>query len=367
MNNEWAFLPMRGSNELLGDPDALSDRLQEDSYLLFRGILDPADLEALRLDVLGVLAGHGWVVGGDFLPDAIATGPAWHEDQEEYMRAYCDVQRLESFHTLAHDERLVGLLRQVVGPTAFPHPLKIARIGFPGDYEVSTPPHQDFPNNQGTPDLLASWIPLADCPRELGALAVLRGSHRYGMLPLALHPGAGKRQAEVPVEMLEQLHWVTTDFEAGDVLLFPSLTVHAALHNVTEFNLRLSVDFRWQQEGAALTEGCLLPHFQRIGWEEIYAGWSSDRWQYYWRDLDYEVVPFETFPVLGLEHDPGAIEGGVAFLDALREQVESGQVELSEDYWREVLTIEARTNRRLERREQRVAERIGDGGLQADL
>ena len=170
-----------------------------------------------------------------------------------------------------------------MGETAWPHPLKIARLSFPGHFEAATPPHQDFPNNQGTPDLTASWVPVGDCPRDLGGLAILRGSHRYGLLPLDRHLGPGNRRAVLPVEMLEQLHWVTTDFEAGDVLLFPSMAVHASLHNISEFNMRLSVDFRWQQEGEALTEIVLHPHFQRLTWDEIYAGWKSDKWQYYWR------------------------------------------------------------------------------------
>ena len=99
--------------------------------------------------------------------------------------------------------------------------------------------------------------------------------------------GPGRRQAKVPRKMLEELRWVTTDFAAGDVLIFNSLTVHAALHNVTEFDLRLSVDYRYQLEGEELTEVCLHPHFQRITWEDVYANWKSDRYQYYWKDLDF--------------------------------------------------------------------------------
>ena len=184
----------------------------------------------------------------------------------------------------------------MLGPTAFPHPLKICRIGFPEHYEATTPPHQDYPNNQGTTNLTAAWIPVGDVPMDLGPVAILRGSHRYGVLPLGGHMGPGRRQAKVPRKMLEELRWVTTDFSAGDVLVFTSMTVHAALHNITEIDLRLSVDFRYQLEGEALTEICLHPHFQRVTWEEIYAGWGSDRYQYYWKDLEYEVVPFETYP-----------------------------------------------------------------------
>jgi hypothetical protein len=61
-------------------------------------------------------------------------------------------------------------------------------------------------------------------------------------------------------------------------------------HNLE--NMRLSVDFRYQLEGEALTKGCLEPHFERISWEEIYRDWKSDKFQYYWRDKDYVEVPW---------------------------------------------------------------------------
>lgn len=360
MNNEWAFLPMRVSNELLGDPEALKARMEEDSYLYFQGIIDPEKLLDLRRQMLTVLDRHGLVMGGPLLMDGVVGAKTVHEDQEEFLEVYNEVQRIEALHALAHDPRLTDVMRQVLGPTAFPHPLKIARLAFPGQYEVSTPPHQDFPNNQGTPSLTASWIPVGDCPRELGSIAILRGSHRYGLLPLAIHPGAGKRQTVIPPEMAEELRWVATDFAIGDVLLFPSLTVHAALHNATEFNLRMSVDFRFQQEGEALTPICLEPHFQRQTWEDIYAGWSSAQHQYYWRDLDFEVVPFETFEVDGMRVNSGYEGDGRAFETALREQVMAGTVDLPQQDWELVFRVEARRAARTARRETAVADLMSE-------
>lgn len=357
MNNPWAFLPMRSSNDLIGDAGALRERMDEDSYLYFERLIDPAKVMALRLRILEALAEKGWVEGGPFTMQGITKIRPLHEDQEEFFEGYHAVQRIEELHALAHDDDLMSVMQQVVGETAFPHPLKIARLGFPAHYEVSTPPHQDYPNNQGTPSLTASWIPVGDCPRDLGALAVLRGSHRYGVLPLAPHPAAGNRQAVVPDEMLRELRWVTTDFAAGDVLLFGSHTVHAALHNASEFNLRVSVDFRYQREGEALTELVLHPHFGRLTWDEIYAGWKSDRYQYYWRDLDYEIVPFEEFPLAGEAAGTGELAADDTPLGtAIVEGVQSGELEFSPEEWREILALEAKRNARHERHLRRIGE-----------
>lgn len=348
MNHDWLFLPMRESNKLLGDPEALRQRLDEDSYLFFRAVLDPDAVVELRRELLDVLHRHGWIKGGLSLLDAKAVCRPFHEEMSEHAPVYDDIQRLESFHTFAHRDDLMDIMRQVLGPSAFPHPLKICRIGFPEFYEATTPPHQDYPNNQGTTALTAAWIPVGDVPKDLGPVAVLRGSHKYGLLPLIGHMGPGRRQAKLPREMVEELRWVTTDFAAGDVLLFPSLTVHAALHNITEFDLRLSVDFRYQLEGEALTEICLHPHFQRLDWEDVYSGWKSDELQYYWRDLDYEVVPFEKYPV---ERGEG------------REEDEFG---FTPDEWVEILTVDKRWDARYHRRLERLAEVFGEPVPQTD-
>ena len=326
MNNLWAFLPMRESNDLLGDPAALRERLDEDSYILLRQVIDPARIQAVRDDVLDILCRTGWILGGRYLADAISCVSPLSEFDEAFQDAYQEIQRLEAFHTLAHDPTLVEVMRQVVGASAFPHPLKIARLSFPANHEVSTPPHQDFPNNQGTPSLTASWIPLGDCPANQAGLAVLRGSHRHGVLGLAHHPGPGNRQAVIPTEMLAELHWVTTDFCAGDILLFPSTAVHASLNNDTD-SMRLSVDYRYQMEGEPLTPIVLEPHFQRQTWDQVYEGWEHSELKYYWRDLDFEVVPFEEFPL-----------------------VDGPPPEMPRDeLWRHLLRQEARHNKRMER------------------
>lgn len=318
MNNLWAFAPMVSSNELLDRPDALAERMDEHGYLLFRKLLDPDAIAAVRRDVMGVLARRGWILGGDSEYAAGAMTVPVREGEDEYFAAYDEVQKLESFHTLAHDEALLRVMRLVVGETAFPHPLKVARLVFPSAPEVSTPPHQDFLNNQGSPKLTAAWIPLDDCPMQKGTIAVLRGSHRYGVLPLAWHLGPGNRQAVLPAEMQEELRWVTTDMEIGDVLVFGALTVHAALNNGTT-EMRLSADFRFQPEGAPLSDRVLKPHFERLTWEEIYAGWSSDRFKYYWRDLDFEVVPYDETPLHSSEPTDEDLSQALLF-ERIREQ-----------------------------------------------
>lgn len=78
-----------------------------------------------------------------------------------------------------------------------------------------------------------------DCPRSLGPLAVLHGSHRQGLLD---HQHAGPRGMS-----LDDLpgDWRSADFGIGDVCLFQDFLIHRALPNQTAAELRLSVDYRF--------------------------------------------------------------------------------------------------------------------------
>src|SRR5687768_7143962 len=142
MNNYWAFAPMTDSSDLCDDADALRERMDEDGYLYVRGLLDPDRVMAVRGEILAILAEHGWIAGGKRLERARAVGTPWREGDDEYFDVYDELQKLESFHTLAHDDRLLGVMRAVVAETAFPHPLKVARLVFPSNPTVTTPPHQ---------------------------------------------------------------------------------------------------------------------------------------------------------------------------------------------------------------------------------
>jgi ectoine hydroxylase-related dioxygenase (phytanoyl-CoA dioxygenase family) len=284
---------MRASNDLLGAPDRLAERLRETGYLLFRDILPPQPLRELRDQITGILSDVGWIEGGENRDRALVCTTPHREGEPGFFDAYDPIMRLEAFHSLPHRPELLAVMREVLGESAFPHPLGVCRLVFPGYPEISTPPHQDYRNNQGTVNLTAAWIPLGDCSRADGGLAVLEGSNRAGLLPLQFSLGPGNRGA-ILSEDLQQLRWVTTDFRLGDVLLFPALTVHSALHNRAGTSMRLSVDFRYQLEGEALTPSCLEPHFGRLSWEEIYRAWQSDDLKYYWRDRRFMTVPWDT-------------------------------------------------------------------------
>lgn len=286
------YTEMKTANMHLADATALRAQMSRDGYLYFRDLLPASAIIETRSAILEVLARHGCIRDGADRDKAISVVMPFREGEDAFFKVYDEIVRLEAFYALAHHPDLTAVMRDVLGETAFPHPLSIVRLVFPENEEVTTPPHQDFPNNQGSQSLTATWIPLIECPAEMGGLGVLEGSHRFGVLPLKSHLGAGNRQAALP-DAVSDLHWVSTDFHVGDVLMFGAMTVHAARVNLHPNRMRLSVDFRFQTEGDALTPICLQPHFERLTWPEVYRGWASDDLQYYWKDKSFTVAEFD--------------------------------------------------------------------------
>lgn len=287
--------------------DALLERFLQDGYLYLPGLMNPSILTSLRQQIIDICEQCKWLKPGTNPLDAISWIVPKVEGEEGYFEVYDRVQRLQDFHALPHHKAIGEVMRALLGPSAFPHPLSIARLVFPDNQDWSTPPHQDFPNNQGTSELYASWIPLSDCPSNMGPLAILEGSNHLGLLPLEFSLGDGHRQSSLSGEALS-LDWVGGDFKLGDAIIFHSHTVHRAQPNNSE-RMRLSVDYRFQAEGQDITESCLTPHCNRQSWSDIYAGWDREELKYYWENKRLNLVPWnDSYGRLPDSHMPGAVK-----------------------------------------------------------
>lgn len=282
--------PFEDSSDLLGDSQAIRDRAERDGYFYVRGLLPTERVLGVRRDIVTILDRHGWLQAGTDSMDGIADMSALtNEGEPAFMAVYDEVQRLESFHRLALEPALIDFLGDLFDDTVLAHPRNIARLMFPQNNTNKTPPHQDFIHIQGTENTWTCWAPLGDCPRELGGLEILAGSHHAGLLPGRVAPGAGG--VGVDTDGVAGT-WRAGDLQAGDVLLFQSLTVHQGTSNTTADRMRLSVDYRYQPLSEPVVEGSLLPHHGRLTWDDIYADWSDDAPRYYWRELDVTLGEF---------------------------------------------------------------------------
>jgi hypothetical protein len=260
-------IPFQDSRPLLGTSAELRARAKMDGYLFFRGLLPPADVLSVRRALLVEVGRSGWLDDAGSEDARVRSGvepvlegddPAW---RDFYVRAY----RRPELHALNRHPILSGTFEALFGEAVLAHPRVIARVMFPNTSRFTTPPHQDHFHIGGTPETWTAWIPLGDCPVELGGLAIAIGSHQGGDFPVERAEGAGGHAVACRPDWV----WATGAFRAGDVLAFHSHTVHQADDNASRDCLRLSCDFRFQALSAPVDPSSLRPHRDWLTWEEV--------------------------------------------------------------------------------------------------
>lgn len=285
--------PLTDSSDALDDVGELRRRADADGYLFFRGLLPADAVTDVRDDVYSVLEADRILVPGDpgvVDRDAVDAIPAdqLRMDIGIPHESYVRVQQVQPLHRLPHHPNLVGLYERLLGTEIFVHPRHIVRAMTGHPALRPTPPHQDFPLVQGTTQTWTAWFPLDVAPIERGPLAVLRGSHHNGYLPISVAEGAGQIQAQLCTED----DWVGSAFEPGDVLTFTSLTVHRAIPATARDKIRLSMDVRYQAADQPIEERALRNHAQ-VEWDEIYRGWDTDDVQFYWSSSTPRLSPWD--------------------------------------------------------------------------
>ncbi|MFE7845286.1 phytanoyl-CoA dioxygenase family protein [Microbacterium sp. NPDC057407] len=290
----FTYSSFTDATTLLGDPLALREQAARDGYLFFRGLLPRSAVEDVRADIARVLTDDGTLSdqdSGEVNRETVDSIPstAMRLDIGVSEASYVRIQQVESLHLLPHHPTLVGLYEQLFGESVFVHPRHIVRAMTGHPALRPTPPHQDFPLIQGSQNTWTAWFPLADTPLSRGPLSVLRGSHREGYIPIAPAEGAGLIEALL---CRDEDDWITGAFEAGDVLTFPSLTVHRAVPATDRAHIRLSMDIRFQPASEPIEARSLTNHSDR-DWEEIYADWTSTDMQYYWRADKPSISPWD--------------------------------------------------------------------------
>jgi len=278
------------STTLLADGDALRARLDRDGYLFIRGLLPAATILAARERLLTKAATGGWLDPHSPIEAGIADPTAACKDPEDrYMRVFRGLWMDEELHRLRLHRVVTDLFARIFGEPALVHPMFVQRNIFPqtDSFDFTTGAHQDRVHIGGATSY-ALWMPLGDCPREKGPLAVAAGSHTHGILATKVGSGAGGMDIAVPIPGT----WLTGAFKAGDGLIFRDVTVHKALPNRTR-EIRMSFDARYQPVSQPVADTNMVPYAGCGGWEDVYAGWERRDGQYYWKHLKLDVVPLD--------------------------------------------------------------------------
>jgi ectoine hydroxylase-related dioxygenase (phytanoyl-CoA dioxygenase family) len=278
------------STNLLADDHALRARLDRDGYLFIRGLLPAPTILAVRERLLAKAAAGGWLDRDSPVQAGIANPAAACKDPEDrYMRVFRGLWMDEELHRLRIHPVVTDLFTRIFGAPALAHPMFVQRNIFPqtGSFDFTTGMHQDRVHIGGATSY-ALWMPLGDCPREKGALAVAAGSHTKGILETRVGSGAGGMDIAVPIPGA----WRTGAFRAGDALIFQDVTVHKALANRTR-EIRMSFDARFQPVSQPIADTNMVPYPGCGTWEDVYGGWERKDGQYFWKDLALDIVPLD--------------------------------------------------------------------------
>jgi hypothetical protein len=257
-------------------PSKLASRMEEDGYLFFPNFLDREvvlnvrRLVTDRLRALGALDPDSLSLEAKALPGFVPTfGPEALTSNNPAL------------DQMLHAGKVIDFFGNFLGGPPRYFEYSWFRTIFPGR---GTRPHSDIVYmGRGSRNIFTTWIPIGDIPLQTGGLMILEGSHRKLELtsylqrdvdeyctnyPDAEDIASGKKSwqwdgavSNDPVALRQQLgaRWLTTEFKAGDVVIFSAQTVHGSLDNSSE-KIRLSVDCRYQLASEPFDERWVGPN-----------------------------------------------------------------------------------------------------------
>jgi hypothetical protein len=240
--------PLEDASASLGDPAALRERVSRDGFLFLRALIPREHVWALRRFILEYARSAGWLHPASPADDARGWPGKRIGDYEagDWIELQARVQMSHELWEVGDSIEIHRVFHAATGRSSFVYNgMNTCRV-VSAHPDMVALPHQDAHYVRALGEFWTAWIPLGDCPLELGPLAALPGSHHDGLRP---HSGEGIFQGGVALP--EDTVWHTADFECGDVLLLTQHTLHRSLPNVSGDRLRISGDFRygfWSEE-----------------------------------------------------------------------------------------------------------------------
>lgn len=242
-------------------PERLRQHMAEDGYLFLRNTLDREEVLAARRGVLEQLAAEGQLDPSVPLMEGVPkSGTTLYFEPELAQKNNVPLQYL----LYNPQGRLMRFFSSFLGGDILHFDFTWLRCISPG---LGTPSHCDIVYmGRGTRKLYTAWVPLGDVDFELGGLMLLENSHKnqrlqstYGQqdvdsycsnhpeYPTKLDSGQRGWLSEDPNHIRQKLggRWLTSEYNAGDVVIFCMDIVHGGMDNRSN-RLRISSDSRYQ-------------------------------------------------------------------------------------------------------------------------
>lgn len=241
---------LRDSNDIMNDMEALRARLEEDGYLLIRGFHDRERIMSARMEFLRKLHSMGRLDPDYPLEEGVIAkdnkGAMWGGSGEKLQADFPHfLDTVNHPSVMEFFDRLLGgesMTYDYKWPRAIPH-------------GGNTGAHYDVVYmGRGTKRVYTMWTPFGDTSLEMGTLAMCLGSQHferikqtYGEMDVDRDNVATGWFSEDPIEIVDTFggQWATTEFQAGDAIIFGMYMMHTSLNNNTN-RYRISADTRYQ-------------------------------------------------------------------------------------------------------------------------
>lgn len=222
---------------------------KEHGYLLVKGLFQRAEIDVIRNEAKQVFIAQMHrlnLLQTDDVSEAMferGMAELFDADLQTFTNCGKQVQHLISLHRLSLDERVVRAI--VALGLEFPNVSTRPVLSFNSRrlakkevyWRLSS--HQDWRSMQGSLDAIVVWVPLVDINQSLGALGIVPGSHKLGLLQSEMSDGYGHIE-----DSMSTVEAVPVEVEGGDALFFSAFLVHQSGTSITDA-IRWSCHFRY--------------------------------------------------------------------------------------------------------------------------
>jgi len=226
--------PLTDSTSLIGNPEALKQRYEDEGVLFMRGVMDPELIGWAHQKYREALA-------AEELIDPAIEAPVWTGRKTDTWRP-CDAIGTTVWHEVVKQPELNSILRTVFETEPVWIPIAAHRSALPTgpleeDQDIFAGRHQDCFYNEGMLFTIC-WMPIRDVKIGNGSFAVAPGTHKRGVLH-----DTSLANNSIPRDAIPGDAWRSADFKVGDVLIFNYGIAHTALPNPSD-EIRMSLDVR---------------------------------------------------------------------------------------------------------------------------
>ncbi len=237
------------------DVQVLRQRLAEDGYICVRGLIPRDAVMAARKVLFDQMKADDALTQECTIDEPRGSGKSYMGQKH--------VTHHQDFLGMVENQALYNFFDRLFDEASVTFDYKWARAVPKG--AAGTQAHMDVVYmGRGSQELKTCWIPIGDIPIENGPMAVLPKSHNssatqriretYGAMDVDRdHIQGWFSDNYLELSELVEHPWVSSSFEAGDVVIMGMYLMHGSIQNKTD-RVRFTVDTRFQERSAPIDE-----------------------------------------------------------------------------------------------------------------